>query len=236
MARLCLWCRTPLPADAPSRSRFCQKRCRQSHWRARAVSLMEGDDRPRRVGYFDPPYPGFAERLYGDEPTYGGEVDHGELAKLVVRYDGWALSTSAKSLRDVLPLFPAEARVAAWVKPIGVSGATRGPHSAWEPIIYQPARLVRPGKRDWLRAMPARGGDSELPGRKPRAFYCWLFELLGMAPQDSFADLYPGSKMGSRCWSAVSGSRSRRVPGDAPSIRYPNDDERPGPEPAKPPR
>jgi hypothetical protein len=175
---------------------------------------MEGDDTPRRVGYADPPYPDTAERWYGDEDTFLGEVDHRALLGQLVRYDGWALSTSARALRRVLPLCPPEARVAAWVKPIGVPRVTRGPHSRWEPVIYVPARLVQPGKRDWLRAMPARGGDSSLPGRKPVAFYRWLFELLGMAPQDSLADLYPGSKMGSRCWAAVSGSRSRRVLGD----------------------
>lgn len=218
-ARICDWCRSPLPAGAAPRTRFCHRKCRQAHWRARAVSLMEGDARPLRVGYFDPPFPGMSRKYYGDESTYGGEVDHRALASLVTRYDGWAISTSESTLSQVLPLFadfPERVRIAPWVKPIGVSSQTRGPHNTWEPVIYKPARLVRPGKRDWLRAMPARGGGSELVGRKPIAFYRWLFELLGMAPQDSFHDLYPGSKMGSRAWAAVSGSGSRRVPSDAP--------------------
>lgn len=165
---------------------------------------MEGaDGRARRVAYADPPYPGMAWRCYGDQPTYAGEVDHAELVQRLVGFDGWALSTSAKSLRDVLQLCPPEARVAAWVKPIGVSGKTRGPHSTWEPVIYMPARLQQPGRRDWISAMPARGGDSDLIGRKPRAFCTWLFELLGLAPHDTFVDLYPGSEAVTRAWSAA---------------------------------
>lgn len=181
------------------------------------MSLMEGaDGRPRRVAYADPPYPGMAQRCYGDQPNYAGEVDHGELVARLMAFDGWALSTSARALRELLPMCPASARVAAWVKPIGVSGETRGPHSTWEPVIYVPARLQKPGRRDWISAMPARGGDSDLIGRKPQAFCSWLFELLGLAPHDTFVDLYPGSEAVSRAWAAAafeaSGySVSRRV-------------------------
>ncbi len=226
MARRCDWCRTPLPDDAPSRTRFCQQRCRQSFWRARAVSLMEGNDgRPRRIGYGDPPYPGMAWRCYGKEANYHGEVDHAALLAVLTRYDGWALSTSSRALRTVLPFCPPEADVASWVKPIGAPSSARGPCSRWEPVIYVPARRVQPGRRDWLRAMPARGGDSELVGRKPHAFYSWLFELLGMAPGDDFVDLYPGSKMGSRSWRALEQGGSRRVLGDDASPLQERDDE-----------
>lgn len=58
------------------------------------------------MAYADPPYPGHA-KLYRDETGYHGEVDHRELiASLVDRYDGWALSTSAEALGDLLPLCP----------------------------------------------------------------------------------------------------------------------------------
>lgn len=220
MTRACRWCRQVLPVQAPSWQVFCGKRCRQAEFRARRVSLMEGaDGRPRRVGYADPPYPGMAYRCYGDQPNYAGEVDHVALIARLQGFDGWALSTSARALRDLLPLCPPEARVAAWVKPIGVSGQTRGPHSTWEPVIYMPARLQQPGRRDWISAMPARGGDSDLLGRKPPAFCRWLFELLGLAPHDTFVDLFPGSEGVTRAWAAAAFEASgyevsRRVLGD----------------------
>lgn len=214
-ARRCRWCRELLSATAPGWQLFCGKRCRQTEWRARRVSLMEGRDGRKRIAYADPPYPGMAYRCYGDQPNYAGEVDHAELVGRLLEFDGWALSTSAKALRLILPLCPPEARVAAWVKPIGVSRKTRGPHSTWEPVIYQPARWQPPGRRDWISAMPARGGDSDLLGRKPRRFVLWLFELLGMAPCDAFVDLYPGSEVVTRAW----GAASREYSGDAPSRR-----------------
>lgn len=218
--RRCRWCRRELSATAPSWQLFCGKRCRQTEWRARQVSLMEGrDGRPRRVAYADPPYPGMAYSCYGDQPNYAGEVDHEALVARLQTFDGWALSTSAKALRQVLLLCPPDADVASWVKPIGVSRKTRGPHNTWEPVIYVPARRRQPGMRDWISAMPARGGDSELLGRKPLAFCRWLFELLGAAPGDTFVDLFPGSEAVTRAWAAASleasgDSPSRRVLGD----------------------
>jgi hypothetical protein len=140
-----------------------------------------------------------AAKYYGDQPTFAGEVDHRELVARLVTYDGWALSTSQQSLRMVLALCPPEVRIAAWCKPIGVSGQTRGPHSTWEPVIFSPARWQRPGKRDWLRAMPARGGG-DLPGRKPIKFCNWIFGLLGAAGNDTLDDLFPGSEVVTRAW------------------------------------
>jgi len=174
------------------------------------VSLLQGDDRGAlRIAYADPPYPGTARKYYQHESTYRGEVDHAALLSQLQEYDGWALSTSQKALRDILPLAPAAARVAVWVKPIGAAPATRGPHNTWEPVIYLPGRWRRPGRRDWLSAMPARGGGS-LPGRKPIRFCLWLFELLGMAPGDELDDLFPGTGVVGKCWRASSPS-----PGDS---------------------
>ncbi len=164
-----------------------------------------------RFAYADPPYPGTAAKYYRNEPTYAGEVDHRELvASLLQGYDGWALSTSAAGLRDVLPLCPKGARVCAWVKPIGVSGMTFGLHNTWEPLIVVGGRRLRPGFRDWLSAMPARGGG-ELPGRKPIAFCAFLFRALGMLPGDELVDLYPGTGIVGRSWAEL----SRRSSSDA---------------------
>lgn len=203
-ARFCAWCRSALATTKRS-ARFCSRRCRQSAFRIRrrhqVVSLV---DRKLRYGYADPPYPGFAKSLYGDQPTYAGEVDHVKLiASLLQEYDGWALSTGAYALREILPLCPPGVRVCAWVKPIGVSSRTRGLHNAWEPLIVMPGRRLTPGKRDWLSAQPARGGGN-LPGRKPIAFCAFLFDALGMLPGDTLDDLFPGTGIVSRAWEEVS--------------------------------
>lgn len=156
------------------------------------------------MAYADPPYPGLAARYYAKETTFAGEVDHAELLRaLADRYDGWALSTSAKTLRIVLPLCPPEARVCAWVKPIGASPRTFGVHNSWEPLIVVPGRQLRPGKRDWLAAQPARRGGT-LMGRKPLAFCAWLFELLGLLPGDELIDLFPGTGVITRAWRELS--------------------------------
>lgn len=202
-ARPCGWCRAPL---SDPRARYCHQRCRQTAWRARReLSLAAAGDRPMRLAYADPPYPGLARRYYGREPSYAGEVDHRALiASLEASYDGWALSTSARALRDLLPLCPPEARVCSWVKPGGVPPGTRGLHNVWEPVIVVPARRERPGVRDSLVCHPARGGGS-LPGRKPIKFVRWVIALLGARRGDTLDDLYPGTGVVGRAWAEVSG-------------------------------
>lgn len=197
-APACRWCGGPCP---PARADivYCSQRCRQTAWRARRENWLGATARRAlRVCYADPPYPGFARALYGM-----AEVDHAALiARLVAEYDGWALSTSARALRDLLPLCPAAVRVCAWVKPIAANPRSRGIHNTWEPVLVMPARRLRPGRRDWLYAQPARrGGD--LPGRKPLAFARWLFGVLGLRRGDTLVDLYPGTGIITRAWRAV---------------------------------
>jgi hypothetical protein len=148
---------------------------------------------------------GLSSKYYRHESSFAGEVDHADLIRRLVRDypDGWALSTSTRSLRDVLPLCPPDTRVCAWVKPIGVPPATMGLHSTWEPVVVAGGRQRQPGVRDWLRAMPARGGGV-LPGRKPIAFCAWLFDALGMSPGDSLDDLFPGTGVVTRAWRELS--------------------------------
>jgi hypothetical protein len=57
-----------------------------------------------------------AKKYYQCEDTYQGEVDNEHLLQQLATYDEWALSTSSKALRDILPLCPPEVRVCAWVK------------------------------------------------------------------------------------------------------------------------
>ena len=108
MTRLCAWCENPIPAKARRDAVCCSVRCRQARHRfLRAVGHAEAvaPGRRPRLAYADPPYPGRA-RLYRDHPDYGGEVDHAELIERPGVYDGWALSTSAEALPEVLALWP----------------------------------------------------------------------------------------------------------------------------------
>lgn len=206
---LCGWCRRPIEVTG---ARWCSKRCRQTAWRARRLAVAEDlGDTPKRLAYADPPYPGLARRYYRDEPTFAGEVDHCRLLEKLATFDGWALSTSAKALRDVLPFCPSGVHVCAWVKPNGVSGHNRGPSTLWEPLLVLPARRRRPGVPDFLRAKPARGGGT-LVGRKPIAFCAWLFRLLGAAKDDTLADLFPGTGIVTRCWREFRRGPTPRAP------------------------
>jgi hypothetical protein len=201
-------CPLELSATAHPAARFCGRKCRQAAHRLRRRRTTEQGPAENggglRFGYADPPYLGLSSKYYGDEPSFAGEVDHVALiASLTAAYDGWALSASVRSLRVLLPLCPESARVCAWVKPHGASKQTRGPHNCWEPVIVVPGRRRQPGTRDWLSALPARGGGT-LPGRKPIAFCAWLFELLGMQPGDELDDLFPGSGIVGRAWAELS--------------------------------
>ncbi|MDA2938485.1 hypothetical protein MYX75_09515 [Acidobacteria bacterium AH-259-A15] len=208
--RFCSWCRQEQLANP--RAVFCSRRCRQSAWRLRRRRELQSFAPGQPAGIFayaDPPYPGTSSKYYRDHPDYAGEVDHQELiASLRYRgYMGWALSTSPRALRDILPLCPLGARICAWVKPIGVSSKTYGLHDCWEALIVVGGRKRRPGIPDWLRAQPARGWG-ELMGRKPLAFCAWLFDCLGMSPGDELVDLYPGSGMITRAWQEICRSGS----------------------------
>ena len=202
---ICSWCEKRVRKRRyPGDMMFCGRICRQAAWRIRRLRTVEEENKlPIRCAYADPPFPHKAF-LYKNEKTYKGEVDHAKLiASLVDDYDGWALSTGAYALREVLPHCPAEARVCAWTKPHGASVQTFGIHNCWEPLIVMPGRSLRGGKRDWLAARTAQLGGSNLIGRKPEAFVVWMFELLGMLPGDTLDDLFPGSGIVGRAWREV---------------------------------
>src|SRR5882724_1093948 len=135
MQRSCAWCEGPIPARARRDSVCCSKRCRQARHRfLRAVGQAEAVSGSLALAYADPPYPGNAW-LYRDHPDYGGEVDHAKLLGRLAAYDGWALSTSAEALPEVLALCPPGVRVAAWHRGER-PGRSRWPLSSWEPVIY----------------------------------------------------------------------------------------------------
>ncbi|MFG1856800.1 hypothetical protein ACGFJT_33540 [Actinomadura geliboluensis] len=197
----------------------CSVRCRQARHRFNRTVTGPGapgvaDGHPLRLAYADPPYPGNS-RLYRGHPDYAGEVDHAALIAQLVTFDGWALSTSAAALPAVLALCPPGVRVAAWHRGERPT-ASRWPLNAWEPVIYVQGRSA-----DASRLSPTdatRRVDSlvhgvapmtTLPGRvigaKPAAFCRWIFDLLGAAPGDTLADLFPGSGAVTRAWAAYTG-------------------------------
>ena len=231
--RICAWCQGPIPPAARRDAQCCSTRCRQARHRfTRTVgradpSRPDGGIRTLRLAYADPPYPGTAW-LYRGHRDYAGEVDHAALiARLTVGYpDGWALSTSAAALPEVLALCPPSVRVAAWHRGERPA-ASRWPLNGWEPVIWAGGRPADPPHlNDTLRA---RRVDSlvhgiapmtTLPGRvigtKPAAFCRWVFGLLGAAPGDTLDDLFPGSGAVTRAWAAyTTGEPSRTARADA---------------------
>jgi hypothetical protein len=172
---------------------------------------------PMRFAYADPPYPGQAKRLYGDHPDYGGEVDHAALiARMVSDYpDGWALSTGAKWLQELLALSPGGVRVLAWVKTVVPPMSVRIQYS-WEPVIVCGGRPWRKGipltVRDSLVCQPPVQGFVHRPdhivGAKPARFARWVFECLGAESTDTLDDLFPGSGGIGREWAKFAGQPS----------------------------
>jgi hypothetical protein len=170
-----------------------------------------------RFAYADPPYPGLARRYYGPGAQ---EVNHRILIGTIeaTEFDGWALSTSAQALPDVLALCPPGARVCSWVKGAQASVGNR-PHNAWEPLIVVGGRMRRVTAQDrvtdalvWAGRQHSHPGA--LIGMKPAAFAEWMFRQLGAETGDSMEDIFPGSGAISRAWDLYTSRhpRGRRDP------------------------
>jgi hypothetical protein len=154
-----------------------------------------------RIGYADPPYPGCAYK-YKDHKDYAGEVDHAQLVRDLMHYDGWLLHTSSVALRSVLPLCPPEARLMAWVKPFCAFKRNVSVAYAWEPVIVKACRKpVVSGRmvmRDWVSEnITLKRG---LCGAKPERVCHWAFEMLGAEPTDDLFDLFPGTGAVTSAW------------------------------------
>lgn len=191
-----------------------------------------------RFAYADPPYPGKARKYYRDHADFAGEVDHAELIELLEDEfpDGWALSTSAAALPEILPLCPEpksrgsaggglrrQFRLLAWCKPLSQPGGAPAPSFGWEPIILRggrgDAQLAYP--RDWLVCSPELytlrpKPDDYVTGAKPPGFCRWLFTCAGLRPDDELVDLFPGSNAVALEW-----ERWQRTPQLLPSAADP---------------
>jgi hypothetical protein len=151
-----------------------------------------------KLAYADPPYLGCG-KLYPEHPMSRRwdwpEAHQGLMREMDERYDGWALSLSAPSLRELLPLAPEGVRVAVWVKPFAAFKRNVRIAYTWEPVIFKPGRDSStdgaPVGRDHLsEAITLRKGFT---GAKPTRFNRWILDLLGYIPGDEFVDLFPGT-------------------------------------------
>ena len=150
-----------------------------------------------KFAYADPPYIGMAHCYEENE-----EVDHLELIqKMCKEYDGWALSLHVPSLKQILGYCPDDVRIAAWIKPFAFFKKNVNPGYAWEPVIFWHGRsrgVKVPTERDWVAANATF--KKGMIGAKPRAVAWWIFEFLGMKPEDEFIDLYPGTGAVTKAW------------------------------------
>lgn len=149
-----------------------------------------------RFAYADPPYIGQAKKHYGCE-----EIDHIKLIADLMKYDGWALSLSSPTLKQILDLCPDDVRIGAWVKPFCSFKPNVNPAYAWEPVIFWGGR--KRGRedltiRDWVSANITL--QTGVHGAKPKAFCYWIFDILGMFIDDEFDDLFLGSGAVSKTW------------------------------------
>lgn len=142
----------------------------------------------KRLAYADPPYIGQARKHYARE-----EVDHVELLDRLKEYDGWALSASSPSLKQILAIAP-PCRVGAWVKPFASFKPGVNPGYCWEPVLFVSARKrdrSEPTVRDFHSAnITLKKG---LSGAKPPSFCAWILDLIGWQPGDVLDDLFPGT-------------------------------------------
>lgn len=157
----------------------------------------KGSAGTRRLAYADPPYVGCAK--FYDHPeshVWNRAEAHGHLmTALDEEYDGWALSCSSTSLRDLLLLAPEGVRVAAWVKPFAAFKRNVRIAYAWEPVIFKPGRDSSkdgaPVGRDFhAAAITLKKG---LVGAKPESFCRWVLDLLGYVDGDELVDVFPGT-------------------------------------------
>lgn len=153
-----------------------------------------------RFAYADPPYLGLASKFYGhlhpDAAAYDRLETHASLILRLCREypDGWAMSLSSTTLRQILPLCPDDVRVMAWVKPFASFKPGVGVAYAWEPVIVRGgARRSREQRtvRDWCaeNITLQRG----FQGAKPAGLILWIMDVLNVQAGDELVDLFPGS-------------------------------------------
>jgi len=168
-----------------------------------------------RFAYADPPYLGrcsyyghthndgggrpFDGRCWNDVATHRLLIDwlEGEFP------DGWALSASEPSIRDLLPFTQEDVRIAPWVKTFCAFKRGIRPAYAWEPVFFRSE--ANPPHRP--HAPPPKGGKQTTPkdffaaritlqkgltGSKSVEFCAWVLDLLNVGKGDEVVDVFPG--------------------------------------------
>jgi hypothetical protein len=165
---------------------------------------------PMRFAYADPPYIRQAKRHYSHDARCA-EVNHRVLlGYLCENFDGWALSASSSSLREILMLdtCPPDVRIASWVKPFAAFKPNVNPAYTWEPVLFYGGRKrdrKEPTVKDHvIESITMRKG---LAGAKPVKFCYWMFGLMGAQEGDEFTDVFPGTGIVSLAWSSFSQPR-----------------------------
>jgi hypothetical protein len=174
--------------------------CREQGTHQSACGGVAEGEEGMKFAYADPPYIGQAQRHYSKEELCA-EVDHSVLIADLMHYDGWALSLSSPTLKQILALCPDDVRVGAWVKPWASFKPNVNPAYAWEPVIFWGGRKrgrELPTVRDWVSANATM--LKGLAGAKPLTFCYWLFEMLGAVAGDELTDIFPGTGIVSRAW------------------------------------
>lgn len=184
-----------------------------------------------KVAYADPPYIGQAKRHYGCP-----EVDHNLLIeRLCEEYpDGWALSASSPTLREILNLCPADVRIGVWAKSFCAFKRGVRPAYAWEPVIYRGGRNPVKG---YEAAIPPKNGKQVTPkdfivapitlkkglvGAKPEVVCRWILDLLNVQIGDVVDDLFPGIGAMSHVAAEVTGQESEYEAKQEATLPRPN--------------
>jgi hypothetical protein len=97
-------------------------------------------------------------------------------------------------------------RVCAWIR-TGIPFPPSRVMWSWEPVIVRTPHWRQRHRSDFvtdtLAATQPRGFlGNEITGQKPVAFCYWVFDLLGLGPDDDLVDLFPGSGAVTRAWEA----------------------------------
>lgn len=168
-----------------------------------------------KVAYADPPYLKQAQKLYSDADFDRIERWEQLIHDLCQHWpDGWAMSLSSTSLRQILPLCPEDVRIAAWVKPFASFKPGVNPGYAWEPVIWRGGRKRR-ARTEWTVPdfVSARiAFEKGLPGAKPEEFCWWLFGLLGLRAGDDLVDIFPGTGIVGRTFEAFQRQHLLKMP------------------------
>lgn len=147
-----------------------------------------------KIIYADPPYLGCG-RYYDNKHESSREYDDIEkhmdlIEELKLQSDLWIYSCSARTLKKVFLLLPANVRIASWHK-------HRQGYSSWEPVIFSDIRPIK----GWCDSFEWRHQNkSGLIGAKPVQFYYWLFQGVGLTAADTWIEKFPGSYNGEHAY------------------------------------